>query len=108
MTTLGDINGACRSWEQSWIGGPDFDDAEETGPEATAEGVLAVLRGESAEDEEGRDLFLLDQTGQLTACLAEIAQDRNARAEMIELLAKNQGAYPAAQAVLQKYVNRMI
>jgi hypothetical protein len=108
MTTLGDINGACRSWEQPWVGGPDFDDAEETGSEATTEGVLAVLRGESAEDEEGRDYGVLDQTGLLTACLAEIALDWHARAEMIELLAKNQGAYPAAQAVLQKYLNRMI
>lgn len=107
-TTLGGISAACRSWEQSWVDGPDLDDAEDARPEATTEGVLAVLRGESAEDEEGRDYGILDQTGLLTACLAEIALDWHARAEMIELLAKNQGAYPAAQAVLQKYVNRMI
>ncbi|WP_322997918.1 hypothetical protein [Castellaniella sp.] len=107
-TSLGDISTACRAWEQSWIHGPDYDHAEDTGPEATAAGVLAVLRGESSEDEEGRDYGILDQTGLLTACLAEIALDWHARAEMIELLAKSQGAYPAAQAVLQKYVNRMI
>lgn len=107
-TSRAELSAACRAWEQSWINGPDYDDAEDTGPEATAAGVMAVLRGESSEDEERRGYDALDKTGLLAACVNEIARDYHARAEVIELLAKNQGAYPAAQAVLQKYVARMI
>ena len=104
-TTRADLSAACRSWEQSWIGGPEFDAAEEAHP--SPDGVLAVLSGESCEDDEGRDYLALDETGLLTVCLREMAGDFHARAELLALIARHRPDCPSAWAILQKYVNRI-
>ena len=104
-TTRADLSAACRSWEQSWIGGPEFDAAEET--LASPDGVLAVLSGESCEDDAGRDYYDLDETGLLAACIREMAGDFHARAELLMLIARHRPDCPSAWAILQKYVNRI-
>ena len=104
-TARADLSAAIKSWESPWIGGPEFDAAEESRP--SPDGVLAVLSGESCEDDEGRDYLTLDDTGLLTACLREMAGEFHARAEMLALIARHRPACPSAWAILQKYVARI-